>query len=113
MINVQLIDQINKLKSQIETNKIFTYMIIHDLKHPTESLIDSLQFVMGSLKKLENSLNQLSDSSKDIQNVNELSKLKLQEMRAQIESVKSELNDVVNSSRNGSQEIRQNLFNNN
>ena len=28
-------------------------MIVHDLKHPTESLIDSLQFVMQALKKLE------------------------------------------------------------
>jgi hypothetical protein len=41
-LNIQLIDQINKLKAQIETNKIFTFMIVHDLKHPTESLIDSL-----------------------------------------------------------------------
>lgn len=41
-VNTQLIDQVNKLKSQLETNKIFTFMIVHDLKHPTESLIDSL-----------------------------------------------------------------------
>ncbi len=46
-------------------------MIIHDLKHPTESLIDSLQIVMKHLKKLElfiAKLNTLSDDSSDIGN---------------------------------------------
>lgn len=46
-------------------------MIIHDLKHPTESLIDSLQIVMKHLKKLElfiAKLNTLSDNSGDIGN---------------------------------------------
>lgn len=50
-------------------------MIIHDLKHPTESLIDSLQIVMKHLKKLENfveNLKLLSNNSNEISsNVNQ------------------------------------------
>jgi hypothetical protein len=52
-------------------------MIIHDLKHPTESLIDSLQFVMGALKKLETSLYSLGNQSKDMKSVNQITSQKL------------------------------------
>jgi hypothetical protein len=37
-------------------------MIVHDLKHPTESLIDSLQFVLRALRKLEETFYSLSQS---------------------------------------------------
>jgi hypothetical protein len=36
---------------------VFTYMIIHDLKHPTESLINTLVFL---LKQLDSELEQLN-----------------------------------------------------
>jgi hypothetical protein len=36
--NIELKDHIKRLQTQIETSKIFTFMVIHDLKHPTESL---------------------------------------------------------------------------
>ena len=39
-------EMIKRLETKIETNKLFTYMVIHDLKHPTDSLIDCL----GTLK---------------------------------------------------------------
>ena len=32
-------DKIKELERLVEDNKVFTYMVIHDLKHPTESLI--------------------------------------------------------------------------
>lgn len=53
-------------------------MIIHDLKHPTESLIDSLQIVMKHLKKLElfiTNLKILSNNSNEI-SLNTSQKLK-------------------------------------
>jgi len=37
--NQELKKMVETLKSQIQTNKIFLYMVIHDLKHPTESMI--------------------------------------------------------------------------
>lgn len=37
------------LKTQIETNKIFLYMVIHDLKHPTESMISQLGTLQDQL----------------------------------------------------------------
>jgi hypothetical protein len=46
-------------------------MVIHDLKHPTESLIDSLQFVMNNLKRLEKTLTTLKLFGLDIQGVND------------------------------------------
>lgn len=41
----QLLQKIEEAEARIEQNKIFTYMVIHDLKHPTESLINSLDLV--------------------------------------------------------------------
>jgi hypothetical protein len=35
-------NKISELERTIESNKVFTYMVIHDLKHPTESMISSL-----------------------------------------------------------------------
>jgi hypothetical protein len=34
--------KISELERKIESNNVFTYMVIHDLKHPTESMISSL-----------------------------------------------------------------------
>jgi hypothetical protein len=32
-----------QLENQIKSNKIFLYMVIHDLKHPTESALSQLE----------------------------------------------------------------------
>lgn len=34
---------VESLKNQIQANKIFLYMVIHDLKHPAESQISQLE----------------------------------------------------------------------
>jgi hypothetical protein len=47
--NQKLKQTTNDLKSQIASSKIFTYMIIHDLKHPTELVIASLNKVLNQL----------------------------------------------------------------
>jgi len=31
------------LESQMKSNKVFTYMVIHDLKHPIESAISQIE----------------------------------------------------------------------
>jgi hypothetical protein len=31
--------KIGQLESQLESNKVFTFMVIHDLKHPTEAVV--------------------------------------------------------------------------
>ena len=58
MKNEELELRVAKLESQLESNKAFTYMIIHDLKHPTESIkvtIDhQLVTFTDTIKELEN-----------------------------------------------------------
>ena len=39
--------KVNDLLEKLETNKIFLYMVIHDLKHPS----DSLQKQLGEIHK--------------------------------------------------------------
>jgi hypothetical protein len=39
---MELQAKIAKLEGQLEANKVFTYMVIHDLKHPTEAVISQL-----------------------------------------------------------------------
>jgi hypothetical protein len=41
--------QINQLEGKVLNNKIFLYMVIHDLKHPTESMISQLGQLMNEL----------------------------------------------------------------
>ena len=41
--------EIQQLKNRVENTKLFTFMIIHDLKHPTESLIATLKQVHQQL----------------------------------------------------------------
>ena len=41
-VRKELDSVIKQLRSKLENNKMFTYMVVHDLKHPTESLIDFL-----------------------------------------------------------------------
>lgn len=41
--------QIQQLTERNENTKLFTYMIIHDLKHPTEALVDSLKQIHQEL----------------------------------------------------------------
>lgn len=35
--------KIGQLESQLEANKVFTFMVIHDLKHPTEAVVAQLE----------------------------------------------------------------------
>lgn len=58
---------IKQLQNQIETSKIFTYMVIHDLKHPTESLIEQLTHVLDRLYDVESELNNMISQKEDTQ----------------------------------------------
>lgn len=35
--------QVEQLVAKIEANKVFTFMVIHDLKHPNESVVSQLE----------------------------------------------------------------------
>ena len=39
--------ELSTLRSENKRAKIFIYMVIHDLKHPTESLISSVEQILG------------------------------------------------------------------
>lgn len=41
--------QIALLQKQLKTNKTFSYMIVHDLKHPTEATISTLNVIERQL----------------------------------------------------------------
>ena len=36
----------------MQKNKVFTYMIIHDVKHPITAIIQSFRFLMAEFKDL-------------------------------------------------------------
>jgi hypothetical protein len=40
------------LEEQVRMNKVFLYMVIHDLKHPTECIVSSLKQMYSDLEKL-------------------------------------------------------------
>jgi len=42
---------VETLRTQIKTNKVFLYMVIHDLKHPTESMISQLESLFKQLER--------------------------------------------------------------
>ena len=44
------------LRSQNKKTKIFMYMVIHDLKHPTESLLSSVTNILNKFDDLESKL---------------------------------------------------------
>jgi len=46
MLVINDLEAKNKLlEDRLRMNKVFTYMVIHDLKHPTEAVIQSLKMV--------------------------------------------------------------------
>lgn len=47
IINQQ--NEIKELEGLIKMNKVFTYMVIHDLKHPTEATISTLKDIEEKL----------------------------------------------------------------
>ena len=59
-------EMIKALENKIETNKMFTYMVIHDLKHPTESLIDCLEILKNSIGSLATDSMGLSCQTKNM-----------------------------------------------
>jgi hypothetical protein len=46
---VDLQRKVVTLKNKNDSAKVFTYMVIHDLKHPTESLIESVKVIFNQL----------------------------------------------------------------
>ena len=48
--NEQLNIKTRNLESKLEANKVFTFMIIHDLKHPTESIIETTKLLKTNLE---------------------------------------------------------------
>ncbi len=48
----ELVEKNKSLEERLRTNKVFIYMIIHDLKHPTEC-------INASLNHLETELNSM------------------------------------------------------
>ena len=56
----EAIKLIEQLRARIENNKVFTYMVVHDLKHPTESIINMLISVQKQLFSLHDVVDQLS-----------------------------------------------------
>ncbi len=51
------------LQEKLKRHKVFTYMIVHDIKHPTESLIKILDYLQTALQpdSLESILAMLSE----------------------------------------------------
>lgn len=50
---------VNSLNRQITNNKIFLYMVIHDLKHPMESMISQLGVLQNQLEQHSQKLSSL------------------------------------------------------
>ena len=51
------------LHSQNKKCKVFMYMVIHDLKHPTESLMSSVENILSKFDDFENKLKFLERES--------------------------------------------------
>lgn len=51
------------LRSQNKKAKIFMYMVIHDLKHPTESLLSSFENILNKFDDFEKKLKFLERES--------------------------------------------------
>jgi len=88
-------------------------MIVHDLKHPTESLIDSLQLVMRSLKNLEQAFYSLLDTDRDIKMANSGIFLQLQEVREHLETLNVKLSSKDQVSHKIGQDCAANILNKN
>ena len=56
------------LQSKYRRAKIFLYMVIHDLKHPAESLISTVEHVLGKFDDLRRQLKDLNSHSKRFTN---------------------------------------------
>ena len=55
--------EVASLRSQNKKAKIFMYMVIHDLKHPTESLMSSVENILSKFDDFENKLKFLERES--------------------------------------------------
>jgi len=47
---------IEKLQKKLQNDKVFLFMVIHDLKHPTESTISQLEFFNAEIMKLRSTI---------------------------------------------------------
>lgn len=62
----------HKLDAEVKKNKrtrMFTYMIIHDIKHPTESLISSLNEFLTRVKDQVSNTEKLEKRNKTLANL--------------------------------------------
>ena len=60
--------EVASLRSQNKKAKIFMYMVIHDLKHPTESLISSVEKTLNKFYDFKCPLKILESASKKQKN---------------------------------------------
>lgn len=61
-----------KLEVEVMKNKrtrLFTYMIIHDIKHPTESLINSLNDILTRVKDYVIVMKKLQKSNESLKKI--------------------------------------------
>ena len=61
-----------KLEVEVMKNKrtrLFTYMIIHDIKHPTESLINSLNDILTRVKDYVIVMEKLQKSNESLKKI--------------------------------------------
>jgi hypothetical protein len=59
---IALKSQVKQLTAANERNKIFTYMVVHDVKHPTESMIAQLQQQKIKLERMKSICREVEDS---------------------------------------------------
>jgi hypothetical protein len=57
------------LQKQIRTDKVFLYMVIHDLKHPTDSIISQLSSIQANMEAHLDRLDSLQKGGAEIQNL--------------------------------------------
>jgi len=59
---------VESLKNQIQANKIFLYMVIHDLKHPAESQISQLETLENQIKDHISNMNEIMEKTYKLEN---------------------------------------------
>ena len=56
--HASLLERISKLEARNDNIKQFTYMVIHDMKHPTESVVQMISYLERELYNTKVLLNQ-------------------------------------------------------
>ena len=58
-----LLEKISKLEAIKDNSKVFIYMVIHELKHPTEAVVDSLSNLTNEVQDMNKSLLMLKNKA--------------------------------------------------